>query len=78
MTDACSRQQVQRVAAAATTLRAIADCLVEQAQPPAAFGGALDAVSQELAALSREVSRCSPSAPAPRNANGRGLGGVSR
>ena len=40
MTDERSHRQVQRIDAAATTLRAIADCLLEDTQPPAALGKA--------------------------------------
>ena len=61
-TDRSEREQVRRIEAAAATLRAIADCLVDGAQPPATFGEALRVLSGELAALSREVSRSSPPA----------------
>lgn len=73
MTGEQSQQElVQRIDTAAATLRAIADCLVQQGQPPAAFGQALGALSGELAELSRDVSRSSPAATgdAPRM-NGR-------
>ena len=60
--DRSEREQVGRIEAAAATLRAIADCLVDGAQPPAAFGKALGLLSDELAVLSEEVSRSSPPA----------------
>jgi hypothetical protein len=65
MIDERSTRQVQRIDAAATTLRAIADCLVDGAQPPAAFGEAIAALSQELATLSREVSHGSTAGAHP-------------
>ena len=58
--DRSEREQVRRIEAAAATLRAIADCLADGAQPPGAFGKTLGVLSDELAALRQEVSRNSP------------------
>jgi hypothetical protein len=60
--DRSECEQVGRVEAAAATLCAIADCLVEGAQSPAAFGRALGVLSDELAVLSKEVCGSSPPA----------------
>jgi hypothetical protein len=55
-------EQVRRIDAAASTLRAIADCLADRKLPPAAFGPAIGTLSRELGQLSREVARSSPPA----------------
>ena len=60
--DPSQREDIRRIEAAAATLRAIADCLVDGAQPPEAFGKALGVLSSELAALSQDLSRSSPPA----------------